>query len=130
MGIPDGRLIHRFDPTKSILLERIRRNGIERMPPLGSSEIDEQAVNLIQRWITEDLGNPQSYNEWVHAYFRTVEDPDSIATIDSDGDNISNFLEFLTQTDPTDPDDFYNMEIDRNGGSHSNTCTDYFQQTC
>ncbi len=113
MGIPDGRLIHRFDPSKSILLERIRRNGLERMPPLGSTEIDEQAVNLIQRWITEDLSKPQSFTDWVRVYFRAVTDPDSIATLDSDGDNVSNFLEFLTQSDPTDPDDFYKMRIDR-----------------
>ena len=115
MGIPGGRLIHRFDPTKSILLERIRRNGIERMPPLGSSEIDEKAVTLIRRWITEDLSKPQSFTDWVHAYFRTVDDPDSIANLDSDGDGNSNFLEFLTQTDPTDPDDLYKMEINREG---------------
>ena len=115
MGIPDARLIHRFDPTKSILLERIRRNGIERMPPLGSSEIDETAVNLIKRWITEDLSKPQSFTEWVHAFFRTVEDPDSIAFLDSDGDGNSNFVEFLTQTDPTDSKDHYKMEIQRSG---------------
>ena len=34
------------------------------MPPIGSSEIDESAIDLIKRWILEDLKKPQSYEGW------------------------------------------------------------------
>jgi hypothetical protein len=33
------------------------RNPLVQMPPLGSRLVDDEAVDLIRRWIAEDLGD-------------------------------------------------------------------------
>jgi len=111
MGITGGRLIHRSDPTKSILLQRISHNGLERMPPLGSSELDHSAIELIKRWILEDLGKPQSYTDWAEQYFSDLNQPDSFLFSDPDGDGVWNFFEALTFTNPMDAEDYYAIKI-------------------
>lgn len=115
MGITGGRLIHRSDPAKSILLQRISHNGLERMPPLGSSELDHSAIELIKRWILEDLGKPQSYQDWAQLYFDDLEQPESFLFSDPDGDGVWNFFEALTLTNPLDAEDYYAVEMRREG---------------
>jgi hypothetical protein len=44
------------DPSKSAILYRIAtRNPYRQMPPIGSKIIDREAVDLITKWIQEDL---------------------------------------------------------------------------
>jgi len=44
------------DPSSSAILARMAsRNPVYQMPPLGSKVVDEEAVELISRWIGEDL---------------------------------------------------------------------------
>jgi uncharacterized repeat protein (TIGR03806 family) len=52
LGIADARLIAPGHPERSIILARISRTGTGRMPQLASSVVDEQAVSLLQEWIT------------------------------------------------------------------------------
>lgn len=119
LGITGGRLIHRSDPAKSILLQRISRNGLERMPPLGSSELDHTAIDLIKRWILEDLGKPQSYADWAQLYFDDLASPESFLFSDPDGDGVWNFFEALTLSNPLDPQDFYAVKMRREGNKLS-----------
>lgn len=52
-GIENARLIAPGEPTTSILYHRLTTLGRGRMPPLGSSVIDRDAVDLIARWIRD-----------------------------------------------------------------------------
>ncbi|MDA0749300.1 MAG: PQQ-dependent sugar dehydrogenase [Verrucomicrobia bacterium] len=105
MNVTGARLVHRSDPSKSILLQRIAQNGIERMPPLGSTELDHNAIELIQRWILEDLSKPHTYPEWAAQYFDDLNHPDAALTEDPDEDGFSNLYESLTRTNPLDDED-------------------------
>ena len=51
LGIDQARLITSGAPERSILFQRISRRGGDQMPPLMSTEVDRQAVDLIGRWI-------------------------------------------------------------------------------
>jgi len=45
-------------PEVSALVRRMAtRNPLVQMPPLGSRLVDDEAVDLIRRWIAEDLGD-------------------------------------------------------------------------
>lgn len=46
-------------PENSSLFRRISTLGAFHMPPLGTSEMDTAAVDLIRRWIVEDLPQRQ-----------------------------------------------------------------------
>ena len=47
----DAKLIKPSDPRASILLHRIRNRGRGQMPPLATSVVDREAVEMIARWI-------------------------------------------------------------------------------
>lgn len=57
-GLIDARLIAPGAPERSVLLHRIQRRGRGQMPQLATAVVDEQAVDLITRWILE-LGQQQ-----------------------------------------------------------------------
>jgi hypothetical protein len=49
--------IRRGDPDASVVIARMAtRNPLVQMPPLGTRIVDDEAVRLIRRWITEDTG--------------------------------------------------------------------------
>jgi uncharacterized repeat protein (TIGR03806 family) len=50
-GIAEALLIAPGQPPRSILLHRVALIGRGRMPPLASSLVDEQAVELLKAWI-------------------------------------------------------------------------------
>ena len=52
-GIPDAKLIVPGHPEKSVLLERVARRGQGQMPPLASSVVDREAVELLREWIAK-----------------------------------------------------------------------------
>jgi hypothetical protein len=48
-------------PDKSVLVARMSsRHPVLQMPPLGTRLVDQDAVQLIRRWIAEDLRTPPS----------------------------------------------------------------------
>ena len=51
LGIADARLVAPGLPDRSVLYQRISRRGGDQMPPLVSTEVDRQAVELIRDWI-------------------------------------------------------------------------------
>lgn len=51
--IPDARLVAPGSPERSILHQRISRRQTGQMPPLGTTEVDRAAVDLIGDWIRE-----------------------------------------------------------------------------
>ena len=47
-------------PGKSMIVARMAsRYPLLQMPPLGSQLVDEEAVALITRWISEDVVSPE-----------------------------------------------------------------------
>jgi glucose/arabinose dehydrogenase len=52
LGIPDGLLVARGDPSRSLLLARMKSNDPDlRMPPIARQTVDEAGVTLIEQWI-------------------------------------------------------------------------------
>jgi mono/diheme cytochrome c family protein len=52
-----GDRIAAGNPDRSVLAFRVAsRNPASQMPPVGTRIVDEQAVALIRKWITEELG--------------------------------------------------------------------------
>ena len=51
LGINQAKLLAPGDPARSVLLERISRNGQTRMPPVGSNILDSDAIGLLTDWI-------------------------------------------------------------------------------
>jgi len=95
-----NRFIAPNDITHSTILGRLDGSA-GRMPPLASTVIDQEAINLITQWITNDLPNRQSYDQWALANFGTSNTPSTIGSGDYDLDGQSNTLEYLAGTDPT-----------------------------
>ncbi|HEV8543983.1 MAG TPA: PQQ-dependent sugar dehydrogenase [Verrucomicrobiae bacterium] len=68
-GIVDGPLLNNpgggnqvvvpGDLAHSILFQRICVNDKNRMPPVGSTVLDQQAISLLRDWITQDLPHYQ-----------------------------------------------------------------------
>ncbi|MDP6436718.1 MAG: PQQ-dependent sugar dehydrogenase, partial [Gammaproteobacteria bacterium] len=52
MGINNPLLIAPGEPDRSVLLNRMDRRDSNGMPPLGSNEVDDVGVDLIDAWIT------------------------------------------------------------------------------
>ena len=52
-GTPEARLVAPGHPNRSVLLQRVKILGPGRMPPLASSVVDAQAVDLLRAWILQ-----------------------------------------------------------------------------
>ncbi len=50
-GLADSKIVVPGSGEKSVLLQRMNTRGIGHMPPLGSSIVDREAVDLIRGWI-------------------------------------------------------------------------------
>jgi hypothetical protein len=81
-------------------LNRIAGNGVPRMPPLATNELDQTSIQLLTDWITQDLPQRQNFSQWQTANFGSPDDPNAAPTADPDGDGQDNLHEFLANTDP------------------------------
>ena len=88
------------DPSRSMMLQRMAALGSDRMPPLATSVINTQALQLLTAWITNDLPHYQSYTDWQKERFDAGASSDSAPGADPDNDCAPNYLEYLTRTDP------------------------------
>ncbi len=116
LGDASNRVIVPNDLAHSVLLTRISTNGAWRMPPLSSSLIDTQSVNLVSAWITNGLANFQTYEQWQLAKFGSTNAPLTARNENFDGDPSVNFQEFLLGTDPTDAGDFWKISAQATNG--------------
>ena len=94
LGNPTNRFVVPNDITHSVVLKKLDGSA-GRMPPLASTVIDQQIIDLISEWITQDLPTRQSYSQWALASFGETGTPRSIQTGDFDHDGQNNFLEYL-----------------------------------
>ena len=51
-GIANGRLLAPGDPERSLILYRMTKLGLGRMPHIASNVVDREAVELIREWIS------------------------------------------------------------------------------
>lgn len=109
LGDTNNRVIVPNDPAHSVLLTRISSNGILRMPPLASSLIDTQSVNLVASWITNSLANYQTFAQWQFANFNSTNAPLTGEAEDFDGDGSANYQEYLLGTNPKDAGNFWSI---------------------
>jgi uncharacterized repeat protein (TIGR03806 family) len=50
-GLPEGKVVSRGEPCRSVLLYRVSKLGHGRMPHLGSSVVDVQATKFLFDWV-------------------------------------------------------------------------------
>jgi uncharacterized repeat protein (TIGR03806 family) len=116
-GNPNNRVIVPGSPANSILLQRVANLGAAHMPPLATSVINTQAVQLLGDWITNGLAGYQSYADWQLYYFGSTNNPDAQQLVDPDGDGAENYLEYLTTTVPTNTATAWGIAITQSGDS-------------
>lgn len=51
LGIPDARLVAPGSASRSILLQRLKRQDVLRMPPIGGNLFDDAGILLLENWI-------------------------------------------------------------------------------
>jgi uncharacterized repeat protein (TIGR03806 family) len=112
---PGRRVVVPGDPGASELLRRISSLGTDRMPPLGSNVLDEEAIDLVREWITQSFPK-ESFDDWAGRYFGSPLDPRAAASNDHDGDGQTNSLEFRLRTDPIDHRDWWRLAVSRTEG--------------
>ena len=101
LGDPSNVVVRPGDLPHSMLRTRLAETNFLRMPPLGSSIVDTQAVALFDAWITGPLTNYVPLAAWQERHFGSVTNPLADPQGDPDGDFGRNQLEYLTGTDPT-----------------------------
>jgi mono/diheme cytochrome c family protein len=111
-GDPLNRLVTRGNLERSILFQRISGTSAgTRMPPIATRELDLGAVELLAAWILVDLPNRFDYAEWRAVVFGDSTGPETEMQADADGDGVSNYLEYLTGTDPLDASDVWTLSL-------------------
>jgi uncharacterized repeat protein (TIGR03806 family) len=110
-GDTNNAVIKPGAPANSMLLSRISNPGTGRMPPFASTVLDTQAIALLSAWITNDLPSYQTFADWQVANFGSTNARDALAEADPDADGASNYLEYLTGTDPLQSASFWSIGI-------------------
>jgi uncharacterized repeat protein (TIGR03806 family) len=102
------------DPDHSVILSRMATtHGYTRMPPLATSAIDQDAVQLLTQWIQSELPSRNLYDTWKDGFFASG-DNTSGKTSDPDGDGISNYDEYLFGSSPLSGNPGTQPSIDNN----------------
>jgi mono/diheme cytochrome c family protein len=113
LGNPDNRVIKPGSLDLSVLLRRISMLGQEHMPPLATTVLNREAIDLVSAWITTDLTRYQSFPAWQQQRFGSIIAPEAAADADPDQDGASNSLEYLTGTDPLSGAEAWKVAIER-----------------
>ena len=96
----DHKALVRGFNDKSVIWNRLSASGgYTRMPPLATAVIDPEGTQVVMDWINS-MASRQTYAEWRLAQFGSSSSPEGDPSNDADGDGVSNFNEFLGQTQP------------------------------
>lgn len=64
LGLTDPRIVAPGQPDNSVLLARMEMLGANRMPPLASTIVDEDAIALIREWIQNLLSDADHWESY------------------------------------------------------------------
>ena len=87
------------------------------MPPLATTVVNAEAVNLLSEWITNGLANYQSFADWQLAFFNSTNAPAAAPDADPDYDGAINRLEYLVGSNPLLGGDAWRIIIARTPSS-------------
>ena len=108
---PENRVVTPGDLAHSTLLKRISTFGSHHMPPLDTTLLDLEAINLLTEWIGTDLTNYLSFAHWQEKWFGSTNAADAAPAADADGDRAPNDLEYLTGTNPRLGSEFWGISL-------------------
>ncbi|MEO8428304.1 MAG: PQQ-dependent sugar dehydrogenase [Verrucomicrobiota bacterium] len=114
---PGNRVIKPGSTAQSMLLTRISSPGPGRMPPIATRELDQQAIALVTDWITQGLANYESFAAWQARFFNSTNAPAALPDADPDADGASNYLEYLTGSNPMATGDNWKVSIHQAGAA-------------
>jgi hypothetical protein len=83
-----------------MIFYRISHLNSFHMPPLATTVVNTEAVNLLSEWITNGPANYQSFADWQKTFFNSTDLPSATPDADPDGDGAVNRLEYLTGSNP------------------------------
>jgi glucose/arabinose dehydrogenase len=112
----NNRVIKPGFPANSMILTRLSLTGPGRMPPLGATSPDGEAIALFTSWITNDLPAYETFADWQVSRFGSPSDPNAAPLADPDADGALNSLEYLTGTDPKSRSNFWSISVEATGG--------------
>jgi len=119
-GNPTNKYIVVGDTLHSIVYNRIAAtNGFSRMPPLATSELDQEGIALVQDWIMNELPLREDYTAWRLAQFGTTNSVEGELTANPDGDEATNWEEFVAGTLPLDPNSYLVSQVSSDGANVS-----------
>ena len=107
--------------THSMVLKRLRGDGVPRMPPLATSERDLAAEQLLRDWINLDLPSRLSLAQWQTLHFGSPGATNAALTADPDKDGQRNDLEFMTGSDPMDAAGLWTPTLQTAGSNYQLT---------
>jgi uncharacterized repeat protein (TIGR03806 family) len=102
LGDISNRVVVAGSPDHSGIFRRIS-NQSERMPPVGSTVLDNKAINLLKAWINQDLPKYELFSAWADRIFAQQPEADASPDADADEDGLTNYEEYLAGTDPLSP---------------------------
>ena len=83
----------------------------QKMPPLATTVVNTEAVNLLSEWITDGLANYQSFADWQLKFFASTDLPAAAPDADPEGDGAVNQLEYLVGSNPLLEGDAWRISI-------------------
>jgi len=84
-GINDAKIIYPGDPTRSVMLYRVAKTGVGRMPHIGSLEVDDRWVALLSDWISSLSSNDLTPSVSQGAARSRDRDNDALRVLSSSG---------------------------------------------
>ena len=105
----------------SMILKRLQGAGVPRMPPLATNELDQTAIQLLTDWIALELPARENLSQWQTRNFGSPAPPAAAPGADPDRDGQTNALEFLTGTDPINPNGRWTLDAQTIGGNYQLT---------
>lgn len=119
-GNPANKLVVPGDLNHSVVYNRVAlTNGFTRMPPIGSSVLDQTGIALLQEWINESLPNRATYDTWREAWFQYLPESFGEPGEDPERDGRTNHEEYLAGTNPLDGMSFFGSQLTRENNTVS-----------